>query len=74
MKWEGLNLLKSLLSMIPVPELNEEFMSIDNEKIEFDIHEKLAVDDKLIVNGIVNKGKFVSNTKCYIGPDNDEKF
>jgi len=74
MKWEGLNLLKSLLSMIPVPELNEEFMSIDNEKIEFDIHEKLAVDDKLIVNGIVNKGKFVSNTKCYLDPNNDGKF
>jgi GTPase len=73
-QWDGLNLFKSFLSMLPISSIENELKSIETEKMEFDIHETLAIDNKLIVTGIVNKGKVVSDTKCYLGPDNDGKF
>lgn len=72
--WDGLNLLKSFLSMLPVDDLKNELKLIENEKIEFDIHETLAIDEKVIVTGIVNKGKLMSGAKCYLGPDNEGRY
>ncbi len=72
LKWDGLRLLKNFLSMLPV--IDQSLESVDEEQIEFDIHETLQVEDKLIVSGIVNKGRLVSQTKCYLGPDSEGKF
>jgi elongation factor 1-alpha len=34
LNWEGLNLMKSFLSMLPVNDIEDELKSIENEKIE----------------------------------------
>lgn len=34
----------------------------------------MAIENKLIVTGIVNKGKLMSGTKCYLGPDLEGRF
>jgi GTPase len=34
----------------------------------------LALESKIIITGIVNKGKLVSGTNCYLGPDNEGRF
>jgi elongation factor 1-alpha len=34
LNWEGLNLMKSFLSMLPVNDIQDELKSIENEKIE----------------------------------------
>ena len=44
------------------------------EKMEFDIHEIISDNNKIILIGIVSKGKVKSKTKCYLGPDQEGNF
>jgi GTPase len=32
------------------------------------------LESKIIITGIVNKGKLISGTNCYLGPDNEGRF
>lgn len=75
LQWEGLNLFKNFLSMLPVNnKLEDELKAIEMEEMEFDIHETNHFDNKLIVVGIVSKGKIKRHSKCFLGPDNDGNF
>jgi GTPase len=72
-KWEGLKLFKSFLSMLPVVSPENQIKDNDN-CMEFDIHETLFIEGKLIVTGIINKGRLVSESKCLLGPYNDGNY
>jgi GTPase len=75
LKWEGLNLFKSFLSTLPVNnKLEDELKQIEMEKMEFDIHETITDNSKIILIGIVSKGKVKAKTKCYLGPDQEGNF
>ena len=75
LKWEGLNLFKSFLSTLPVNnKLEDELKQIEMEKMEFDIHETITDNNKIILIGIVSKGKVKAKTKCYLGPDQEGNF
>ena len=75
LKWDGINLFKSFLSTLPVNnKLEDELKQIEMEKMEFDIHETLIDNNKIILNGIVSKGKIKSKTKYYLGPNNEGNF
>ena len=75
LKWDGLNLFKSFLSTLPVNnKLEDELKQIEMEKMEFDIHEIISDNNKIILIGIVSKGKVKSKTKCYLGPDQEGNF
>lgn len=42
--------------------------------LQFDIHETLVIEEKVIVSGIVNKGLIRSGFKYHLGPYNDGTF
>lgn len=75
LQWGGLNLFKNFLSMLPVNnKLEDELKAIEMEEMEFDIHETNQLENRLIVVGIVSKGKIKRDSKCFLGPDNEGNF
>ena len=79
--WDGgLTLFKNFLRSLPkVSEtiynqnqnenLKQKQKELDLEKMEFDIHEIIYKETKVILVGIVSSGKLRTNSKCFLGPD-----
>ena len=87
--WDGgLTLFKNFLRSLPKvnetiynqnnqnqnESLKQKQKELDLEKMEFDIHEIIYKETKVILVGIVSSGKLRSNSKCYLGPDLNGNF
>ncbi|MCQ2819348.1 MAG: hypothetical protein MJ252_18960 [archaeon] len=81
LQWEGLNYFKSFLSLLSIGDkdtqnygLIKKTSSAFDDKGEFDIFEIIYEENKIILTGIVSKGKLKVDTQCFLGPDNEGHF
>ncbi len=70
---EGLSTLISFLSNLPVPSKHQQIKLSCKEYVQFDIHEALEVQSKIILAGIVANGRLLAD-KYFLGPDQNGEF
>jgi hypothetical protein len=83
----GLNYLTNMLSLLPSQIslknfyiLNNSFTQTSENMNQFDIHEHFIINEekdstrKLIIGGIVSRGKIILGQKYYLGPDKHGNF
>ena len=78
LKWEGglslfLNFLRALPEVIKLDD-NEIKKKIESEKMEFDVQSTIIKKNNSILEGMVTRGKLKTNSKYFLGPDNNGDY
>ena len=70
---EGINILITFLSNIPVRNREEILKIAMKENVQFDVHEALDISSKIILSGILVNGRLISD-KYLLGPYHNGEF